>query len=1077
MLILYSKSFVDMHLACLFNSIVNKYPNKTAIKSLKNNITFSDLDASSNQLMNEMQLLGISPNNRVGLLFNNRLFYINAIIALVKLSAAYVPLETKDSVNNLEKLCNLANVDFLLHDTIEGLNNVFERHKPIYVKEDWITISTANNKTVLPPIYDPNENPELYIMFTSGTTGNPKGVVINHIGVSRFIEHPTHIFVSPNDTFIQTSSVAFDASTYEIWVSILNGAELVLVDNTFDFLTLGKVIKQYGISILWLTTKLFETLSTTNCSIFSDLKYLIFGGEACSYKHIMAAYHLLPKTKLVNGYGPTENTVFTTMHQITEADKKRNYIPIGTPVSDTNCYLLNESLEPVVDDSEGMLFVGGDGLAQSYLDEDATAKKFITHPTLGVRMYKTGDVVKYNPSFGFQYIGRADRQVKVRGFRVELDLVEAVASMIDNLMHAYAIYNTQQFKHGLELYYTTNDKKEIDKQFFLAHLQQHLPWYSIPATIIHLEDTKYNLSNKVDLKHLVKDSVERLNNETLSIREEKDVLKKIWCYALETSHINDYDNFYNDCGGDSITSLILMNEVNKELNLNLPVGYLIANPCFFEFKKNLYKENSDIKGIIQLKEGKGEIPLFLIPGAGGGPEFYISLANKITTSLNVYSFAKIEKFDPDNKTDIHKVDKYFIKRFARVYSSYITNKSTSKKIILAGYSIGGNIAVEIKHMLDKKGIKTVAIHLFDTYKLGNTAINVSHELNFSKSHIKILVLTLKRAIVTKKITYWTTFAKLLFLSEINSKKIKNTEVFLYRCNDVYGTVKDTTSLGWDKKATDLEIIKVDTNHAIMFNDVNTDFLAKKMDEKLSIYAPKTSAQVYSPTLVLTEALDDYLSKGWFRIKQQLFTDDRSIFNNEIFDVTWIRYNLRLYQQRKSHKRIYQLNNNLIINIIDFNFEEYMERKVELEQLYSKYLTSIDFDAKKTVYNVLYNTKKITKEVFQSKLITAYEADKLVGIGIFDIGLNSGAQILNYHDPAYAKNSLSRYTVLKTIEYLNNLGYQHFYPGYIFNEHSKMDYKLSLGSEIVEYLDYQTKTWEPYSNLQISRLQPKSETRN
>jgi len=1058
-----------MHLAFLFNSIVKKYPNSPAIKTLESTITFAELDASSNQLMSQLQLMGILPHNRVGLLFNNRFLYINAIIALVKLSAAYVPFELKESVENIENLCNLASIDFLLHDNTEGLNCVFDRYTPALITEDLISITAANHKSVSTAIFNPLENPVLYIMFTSGTTGKPKGVVVKHTGVSRFIEHPTHVSVSQSDTFIQTSSVAFDASTYEIWISLLNGASLVLVANDFDFLTLGNVIKKYGINIVWLTTKLFETLSITNCSMFRDLKYLIFGGEACSYKHIMAAFHLLPNTKLINGYGPTENTVFTTMHQITDADTRRNFIPIGLPVSESICYVLNERLEPLSDGSEGMLYVGGNGLADCYLDEVTTAEKFIIHSTIGVRLYKTGDVVKFDSSFGFQYIGRVDRQVKVRGFRVELDLIEAAASTIEHLMHAHAVYNSQQFKHSLVLYYTTKDKKELDNQVILTHLKQQLPWYSIPSTFIHLKDTKYNISNKIDIKQLVNDTAAALvANEHYPNKEENDVLKKIWCYVLDAAVVNDYDNFFNDCGGDSITSLILMNEVNKEFELNLPVGYLITNPRFIDFKNNLYNKNKDLKGIIQLKEGKGEIPLFLIPPAGKGPEMYISLVEKLTSSLNIYSFTQIEKFDANNNIDISKIDNQFVKRFSNIYASHISKKNTYKKIVLAGYSIGGNIAVEIKHILDKLGIETVAIHLFDSYKLGNTAINLGHELHFRPPHIKKLILTLKKAIITKRKTHFTSFVKMLYMREINSKRIKNTQVILYRCNDVYGTVKNTTSLGWDKKVTDLHIININTNHASMFNEVNTDLLANKMDEKLAIFAP-TSAKVCSPNSVLKEVLDDYLSRGWFRIKQQLFTDNRTVFNNEILSVTWIRYNLSLYQERKSHKKIFYLNKSLTIDILDFNYHVYLDRKNELEQLYSKYLTSIDFDAKKTVYNVLYTTKKTTIDIFQSKLITAYDADTLVGVGIFDIGINSGAQILNYHDPAYAKKSLSRYTVLKTIEYLQNLGYQYFYPGYIFNEHPKMDYKFSLGSEIIEYLDYEKKTWEEYSKIPIKRL--------
>jgi thioesterase domain-containing protein len=155
--------------------------------------------------------------------------------------------------------------------------------------------------------------------------------------------------------------------------------------------------------------------------------------------------------------------------------------------------------------------------------------------------------------------------------------------------------------------------------------------------------------------------------------------------------------------------------------------------------------------------------------------------------------------------------------------------------MLAGYSLGGNIAVDVKHILDKLGIETVAIHLLDSYKMGNTVFNSSHELHFNLPHIKMLLATLKDTIFRKRITSLIKFIKLLCMSEINAEKIEKTELILYRCNDVHSSVKNTKSLGWDDKASNLQIIKVNTAHMNLLNDENTSFLANKMDEKLSFY--------------------------------------------------------------------------------------------------------------------------------------------------------------------------------------------------------------------------------------------------
>jgi len=601
-----------MHLINIFNKITNLYPDNTALRFGTETQTYRELNLTSNSLVAILQQHHIQSGTRVGLFFKDPLLFINAMLAVVKLNAIYVPFHKKDSHQNIADLCQIADVSFFLHD-LEVSDPQFSSFSPLKIERQ----DLHNQKILLPsnPIDNPS-NPILYIMFTSSTTGKAKGVLINHCGISRLMLENDIIKIVPSDSILQASAISFDASSFEIWSSLLNGATLVLIKEDFEYLNLGSYLSAYQITVLWLTTKLFESLLLMNSQIFEKIKYLIFGGEACTFSHIINAFKSLPDVTLINGYGPTENTIFTTLHRVSKKDINRGFIPIGFPVNDTQCFVLDDYLNEVAEGDTGILYVAGAGVADSYTDQTLTGIYFINHSSLGRRLYNTNDLVRYSDEYGFEYIGRSDRQVKLNGYRIELDLIENTVNQLDQILHSIAVFVPSKYSDELFLFYTTKNKKPIDADF-KTYLEQHLPWYSIPKNIQFIEEFPLNKSNKVDQKKLI-DSIKKNKETDYTTANE---IESIWKEVLQLDSIKPSDNFF-EIGGDSLSSLVLVFKINTALHLNIKTSYIIENPIFKYFESNLYKKDHSQNEIVLLKDGQLDCPIFLIPELGTGCERY-----------------------------------------------------------------------------------------------------------------------------------------------------------------------------------------------------------------------------------------------------------------------------------------------------------------------------------------------------------------------------------------------------------------------------------------------------------------------
>jgi len=1038
-----------MHLIHLFKKIKNFYPNNLALKYANETHTYNELDSSSNSLMTLLKEHNVQSGSRVALFFNDRVLFINAMLAVVKLNAIYVPFDKKDSLDNIANLCQIAEVDFFLHD-LEFADSLISHYSPIKIERQHLfnheIISHSN------PI-DIESNPVLYIMFTSSTTGKAKGVLINHSGISRFIYENNIISITPNDSILQPSSISFDAASFEIWASLLNGATLVLIKDDFEYLNLDSYLVKYNITILWLTTKLFETLLLLNSSIFEKLKYLIFGGEACTFSHIITAFKSLPNVILINGYGPTENTIFTTLHRVTQHDENRGFIPIGFPVNDTECFVLDEQLNEVAEGNEGILYVSGAGVAHSYTDKTLTDTYFINHSGIGRRLYNTNDLVRYSAEYGFEYIGRTDRQIKLNGYRVELDLIENTVNQLTDILHSIAVFNPSKYSDELILFYTTKNKAPLETSVVKTYLEAHLPWYSVPKNIQFLEELPFNKSNKVDQKKLI----ESLKSNKGSYPIITNEIETIWKEVLQVESINPNDNFF-EIGGDSLSSLVLIFNINTALHLNLKTSYLIENPIFKNFQSNLFKKDHSSNEIVLLKDGHLDCPIFLIPELGTGSERYYSLVKNLKTKQSVFSFDKQLDFEAQNY-DI--VNAELVEKLAKSFANKIVKSEVSQKIILAGYSLGGNIAIEISFELKKHDIEVAQIHLLDSHKFGNAAFTGISELRFKIGFFNKIISLLKSCIKNRNIIQLKKLLYFIQNNEINSQQIKTTPVFLYKCLYSMGQfykLLDPESLDWNSKIEHLEIININSKHDNMMKEGNVEELAAKMDESIDCLLNELGFQMKQFESLSKTELDYYLSKGWFRLRMgnHMFTDTKAPFDNQYFPIKWLRYKLDASFLSKSIKKDNNYNQCKKFKsiLLDFIYED---EKDEIELLYTKYRANINFDASTSVYNTVSHGGS-EASIFNTKIIKLYDYDTLIGVEIFDIGAISGANILCFYDHDYRKYGIGKYLILLEMEYLVANKYRYYYPGFIFIGHPKLDYKLWVEKSGIEYYDPETDNW-------------------
>ena len=420
----------------LFEAQVERTPDAIAVVFDEQSLTYGELNCRANQLAHYLQKLGVKPDELVGICLERSLDMIVGLLAILKVGGAYVPIDPDYPQERISFMLQDTQVKVIL--TCESLQTSLPNHQAIVVclDKDWQPINQASQENLNNAISADNL---AYIIYTSGSTGTPKGVAVTHQAVNRLVLNTNYIHFTPDDRVVQASNIAFDAATFEIWGALLNGAKIIILAKSvlLSPQEFALSLRENQISVLFLTTALFNQLASLVPQAFSGLRYLLFGGESVDPKWVREVLDNGRPQNLLHVYGPTENTTFSSWYLVEDLPATATTIPIGKAISNTQIYLLDQNLQPVPIGVSGELYLGGAGLARGYLNRpELTTEKFIPNPfdplskvgNQQSKLYKTGDLARYLPDGNIEYLGRIDNQVKIRGFRIELGEIEAVLS-------------------------------------------------------------------------------------------------------------------------------------------------------------------------------------------------------------------------------------------------------------------------------------------------------------------------------------------------------------------------------------------------------------------------------------------------------------------------------------------------------------------------------------------------------------------------------------------------------------------------------------------------------------------------
>ncbi|HKR15496.1 MAG TPA: amino acid adenylation domain-containing protein [Pyrinomonadaceae bacterium] len=571
----------DKSIAEVFEEQAALNPDAIAVEFQNTRLTYRQLNEKANQLAHYLIELGVGPDTLVGLCVERSVELIAGVIGILKAGGAYVPFDPAYPQERLSAMFDEAQPKVLL--TQDALLSKLPENTARVVFVDSDTARIARESNANPDRSNLSSNNLAYVMYTSGSTGRPKGVSLTQRNIIRFCKNTNWAPLTADQTFLQLAPMSFDASTLEIWPCLLNGARLVVMPPQPPSLEeLAAVLAQRQVTILWLTAGLFHQMADYHPGALGSLKYLMAGGDVLSPDHVRRVLQAAHTMRLLNGYGPTECTVFTSTHLMSNADEVDDPVSIGKPIANTEIYLLDQRLQLVPLGSSGELYVGGDGVGRCYFQRpDLTAERFVPNPFSsepGARLYRTGDMARFRNDGTLEFQGRRDYQVKVRGFRIELGDIELACAMHPAVKEAVVLVRGEHAEDKQLVAYLAADTS-IPKSELRVYLKDKLPDYMVPSAFVILDEFPLMPNGKIDRRALPLpgDSDEEERTEIAPRTPVEDMLANIWADVFDQKAVGPHDDFF-ELGGHSLLATQVITRIRNAFALELPLRELFVNP-------------------------------------------------------------------------------------------------------------------------------------------------------------------------------------------------------------------------------------------------------------------------------------------------------------------------------------------------------------------------------------------------------------------------------------------------------------------------------------------------------------------
>ena len=571
----------------IFEARAWESPDSIAIIDGREHITYRELDVRANRLALKLRSSGVTAGDPVALLMERSAALVTAMLAILKAGGAYVPLDTGDTDSRITGILADANVKVVLAGP--GLAGRAKGWAPSVVSVDEAIRSDGPTAGGPPPASGNGPDSLAYIMFTSGSTGVPKGVCVPHRGILRLVINTDYVTVRPGDVMSHLSSPAFDVATFDVWGALLNGATLVIIDRdtALSPAKLEAKIDECHIDVLFMPTPLFDAVATERPGCFRRVRDLLVGGDVLEPGPAKAVLENGPPGRLINVYGPTENTTFSTWYHVKEVADIRESIPIGRPIANDYLYILDDSRRPVPLGVIGEIYLGGDGVATGYLRRpDLNGVKFLPDPfdaRGGRTMYKTGDLGRFLQDGNVQFLGRRDSQAKIHGFRVETGEVALALETHPAVRTAIVtIFSDPGGFKSLAAYLLKVDGAAASIADVRGDLARRLPPYMIPASMTWIDAVPLTSRGKVDQSALPEPVIGLAHDsapctiETGSDHALPQMLA-VWEVVLGAGNIGPDDNFF-DLGGHSLLAIRLMDRIEASFGVRLPISAIFTSP-------------------------------------------------------------------------------------------------------------------------------------------------------------------------------------------------------------------------------------------------------------------------------------------------------------------------------------------------------------------------------------------------------------------------------------------------------------------------------------------------------------------